>query len=103
MVHSAFTAPVVNADPYASRPWMASLFAPGQFLSARLRDRGPLQEDGLRDLASGLAQALRDIHRTGLVHRDLKPSNALLTEDRPCVVDFGVARAVDGNCTDPHW
>ncbi|MGW5276917.1 protein kinase domain-containing protein [Streptomyces sp. NPDC004044] len=97
MVHSAFTAPVVNADPYASRPWMASLFVPGQSLSARLRDGGPLQEAGLRDLASGLAQALRDIHRTGLVHRDLKPSNVLLTEDRPCVVDFGVARAVDGN------
>ncbi|MCX5318139.1 PQQ-binding-like beta-propeller repeat protein [Streptomyces sp. NBC_00154] len=97
MVHSAFTAPVVNADPYASRPWMASLFVPGQSLSARLRDRGPLPEAGLRDLASGLAQALRDIHRTGLVHRDLKPSNVLLTEDRPCVVDFGVARAVDGN------
>ncbi|MET7858180.1 serine/threonine-protein kinase [Streptomyces sp. NPDC005318] len=97
MVHSAFTAPVVNADPYASRPWMASLFVPGQSLSARLRERGPLQGDGLRDLARGLAQALRDIHRTGLVHRDLKPSNVLLTEDRPCVVDFGVARAVDGN------
>ncbi|GAB2604235.1 hypothetical protein GCM10027168_41470 [Streptomyces capparidis] len=97
MVHSAFTAPVVDADPCAVRPWMATLLVPGESLSARVRNDGALPDGELRLLAAGLAQALRDIHRAGLVHRDLKPGNVLMTADGPCVIDFGVARAMDGN------
>ncbi|GGO99605.1 serine/threonine-protein kinase [Wenjunlia tyrosinilytica] len=97
MVHSACTAPMVDADPYAPLPWLATLFVPGVSLSVRVRDDGPMAEEELRVLALGLSRALQDIHRTGVVHRDLKPTNVLLTEDGPCLIDFGVARAVDGN------
>ena len=31
------------------------------------------------------------------MHRDLKPSNVLLAADGPRVIDFGIARAVDGD------
>jgi hypothetical protein len=31
-----------------------------------------------------------------VVHRDLKPANVLLATDGPRVIDFGIARAVDG-------
>ncbi|TAI40339.1 serine/threonine protein kinase, partial [Streptomyces tsukubensis] len=41
------------------------------------------------------AEALRDIHRVGVVHRDLKPSNVLLAPDGPKVIDFGISRPVD--------
>jgi outer membrane protein assembly factor BamB len=44
---------------------------------------------------AGLAEALRDIHRVGVVHRDLKPSNVLLAEDGPKVIDFGISRPKD--------
>ena len=44
---------------------------------------------------AGLAEALRDIHRAGVVHRDLKPSNVLLAEDGPKVIDFGISRPND--------
>ena len=44
---------------------------------------------------AGLAEALRDIHRVGVVHRDLKPSNVLLAEDGPKVIDFGISRPTD--------
>ncbi|QLE70371.1 serine/threonine protein kinase [Streptomyces rectiverticillatus] len=94
-VSGAYTAPVVDADPDAPTPWLASLFLPGPSLSEALEVGGVLPEEAVRLLAAGLAQALADIHRAQLVHRDLKPSNVLLTEDGVRVVDFGIARAAD--------
>ncbi|MFE7550731.1 serine/threonine-protein kinase [Streptomyces gardneri] len=93
-VSGAYTAPVVDADPDAPTPWLASLFLPGLPLSDVLAD-GFLPEEAVRQLAAGLAQALADIHRVGLVHRDLKPSNVMLTDDGVRVIDFGIARAGD--------
>ncbi|MEU1374911.1 serine/threonine-protein kinase [Streptomyces triculaminicus] len=94
-VSGAFTASVVDADPDAGRPWMATLYVPGPTLSDRVKRNGPLAPGEVRRLAAGLAEALRDIHRAGLVHRDLKPSNVLLAEDGPKVIDFGISRPYD--------
>ncbi|MGW7721390.1 serine/threonine-protein kinase, partial [Streptomyces chartreusis] len=94
-VSGAFTAPVVDADPEAERPWMATLFIPGPTLSDHVKRNGPMEPAQLRRLMAGLAEALRDIHRVGVVHRDLKPSNVLLAEDGPKVIDFGISRPKD--------
>ena len=94
-VSGAFTAPVVDADPEAERPWMATLFIPGQTLSDHVKRNGPMEAAPLRRLMAGLAEALRDIHRVGVVHRDLKPSNVLLADDGPKVIDFGISRPKD--------
>ncbi|MGW2340754.1 serine/threonine-protein kinase [Streptomyces sp. NPDC001661] len=94
-VSGAFTAPVVDADPEAGRPWMATLFIPGPTLADHVKRNGPLTPAQLRHLTAGLAEALRDIHRAGVVHRDLKPSNVLLAEDSPKVIDFGISRPKD--------
>ncbi|WSQ10975.1 serine/threonine-protein kinase [Streptomyces sp. NBC_01231] len=91
-VSGAFTASVVDADPEAERPWMATLFIPGPTLSDHVKRNGPMEPYQLRRLMAGLAEALRDIHRVGVVHRDLKPSNVLLGEDGPKVIDFGISR-----------
>ncbi|MFF9625292.1 serine/threonine-protein kinase [Streptomyces griseosporeus] len=94
-VSGAFTAPVVDADPETERPWMATLFIPGPTLSDHVKRNGPMEPEQLRRLMAGLAEALRDIHRVGVVHRDLKPSNVLLAEDGPKVIDFGISRPTD--------
>ncbi|MFE9608019.1 PQQ-binding-like beta-propeller repeat protein [Streptomyces sp. NPDC006012] len=94
-VSGAFTAPVVDADPDAERPWMATLYVPGLNLAEVVKRDGPLSQRELRALGLGLTEALRDIHRAGLVHRDLKPGNVLMTEDGPRVIDFGISRASD--------
>ncbi|MFI1956658.1 PQQ-binding-like beta-propeller repeat protein [Streptomyces althioticus] len=98
-VSGVFTAPVVDADPDAERPWMATQYVPGPSLAARIRDEGPLNPTELRRLALGLVEALRDIHRAGVVHRDLKPANVLMAHDGPRVIDFGISRAAENHNT----
>ncbi|MFG2875954.1 protein kinase [Streptomyces sp. NPDC048337] len=93
-VSGAYTAAVMDADPDAPTPWLASQFVPGPSLGEALDAGGPLPEPAVRLLAAGLAQALVDVHRAGLIHRDLKPSNVLLAEDGVRVIDFGIVRAV---------
>ncbi|MFJ9456300.1 protein kinase [Kitasatospora sp. NPDC101447] len=92
-VSGAFTAPVLDADADAPAPWLATLFIAGPSLGERVAGQGPLTPPEVRRLAAGLAEALREIHRVGLVHRDLKPGNVLLAEDGPRVIDFGIAKA----------
>ncbi|MEU1479076.1 protein kinase [Streptomyces sp. NPDC005760] len=96
-VSGAFTAPVLDADPEAARPWMATQYVPGRSLADRIAELGPLRETELRRLALGLVEALRDIHRAGVVHRDLKPANVLMAEDGPRVIDFGISRAAENH------
>ncbi|MFH8893780.1 MULTISPECIES: phosphotransferase [unclassified Streptomyces] len=86
---------MVDADPDAPQPWMASAYIEGPTLRAEVDRRGGLSEGELWRLAAVLAEALRAIHGHGLVHRDLKPDNIVLASDGPRVLDFGVARALD--------
>ncbi|MFJ7592608.1 serine/threonine-protein kinase [Streptomyces sp. NPDC097617] len=95
-VSGAFTAPVVDADPDAERPWMATLFIDAPTLSERVREQ-VLEPAELARLGAGLAEALRDIHRAGVVHRDLKPSNVLMAPDGVRVIDFGISRPTDSD------
>jgi hypothetical protein len=88
-------AQVVDADPDAERPWMATAFIAGPSLDQMLQEHQALPLDSVRVLGAGVAEALGAIHAAGLIHRDLKPSNILLAEDGPHVIDFGVARAID--------
>ncbi|MGW2024431.1 protein kinase domain-containing protein [Streptomyces decoyicus] len=94
-VSGAFTAAVVDAAPEAEQPWMATTYIQGHTLARHIATKGPLSGAELRRLAIGLAEALRDIHRVGVVHRDLKPSNVVLSPEGPRVIDFGISRAVD--------
>ncbi|WP_033222317.1 protein kinase domain-containing protein [Kitasatospora phosalacinea] len=96
-VGGTFTAPVVDADRDGESPWLATAYVLGPALDDAVRTHGPLPVGTVRALGAGLAQALSAIHAAGLVHRDLKPSNVLLAADGPRVIDFGIARALDGD------
>ncbi|MEW2162895.1 serine/threonine-protein kinase [Streptomyces sp. NPDC007084] len=98
-VGGAWTAPVLDADPEAPVPWVATGYAAGPSLTAAVADGGPLPAHSVRALGAGLAEALTAVHSLGLVHRDVKPSNVLLTLDGPLLIDFGIARATDGTAS----
>jgi serine/threonine protein kinase len=95
-VNAVYAAPVVAAGPDDTPPWLATAFVPAPSLQHVVATAGPLPEEAVWKLAAGLAEGLRAVHAGGLVHRDLKPANVLLASDGPRLIDFGIARALDG-------
>ncbi|TDC82266.1 serine/threonine protein kinase, partial [Nonomuraea deserti] len=87
---------MLAADAEARQPWLATEYIAGRTLDEHVRVEGPLSGDGLYGLAAGLAEALVAVHAAGVVHRDLKPSNVMILPQGPRLVDFGIARSLDG-------
>ena len=94
-VSGAFTAAVIDADPNAPTPWLATAFLPGMTLHDAVTRHGPFPVPAVYALGAGLAEALISVHRAGVVHRDLKPANVMLAPDGPRLIDFGIAHAAD--------
>jgi serine/threonine protein kinase len=82
-----------DQGPYLVMDWIQ-----GASLSERIRQTG-LSAGEVVTLAKQLVTAIGVVHSNGFVHRDLKPSNVLLRNDKvedPVLIDFGVARHVEG-------
>jgi len=94
-VEGTGTARVLDGDPSADPPWLATEYIDGPTLDQLVAARGPLPAPAAAGLAVGVAGALATIHAAGVVHRDLKPANIILAADGPRVVDFGIARTAD--------
>src|SRR5438046_3841264 len=58
----------------------------------------------LLDLFIKSCHAIQHAHQKGIIHRDIKPSNILVTLHDgipvPKVIDFGIAKATQGELTD---
>ncbi|MEU5884972.1 serine/threonine-protein kinase [Spirillospora sp. NPDC047279] len=93
------TARVLEADIDGDQPYIVSELVSGPSLYELVGDEGPRTGAALQRLAIGTATALAAIHQAGVVHRDFKPPNVLMGEDGPRVIDFGIAKALDGTST----
>ena len=82
---------LVDADPDAATPWVATLLVPGPSLDSVVTQTGPLPPESALWLAAGMARGLADVHMAGLAHRSLSPSNVLLGPDGPVLTDVGTS------------
>ena len=78
-----------NGTAYLRMPYLG-----GEPLHVLLQRGGTLDPEEARALTRPLLDALRYLHRQGIVHRDVKPANILVTPDgNPVLLDLGSAAA----------
>jgi WD40 repeat protein/serine/threonine protein kinase len=87
----------------SGRPYFAMELVRG----IRITDYCDQNKLGTRDrlaLFTQVCQAIQHAHQKGVIHRDIKPSNILVTLHDgvpvPKVIDFGIAKAIEGRLTD---
>ena len=101
-----YTAIVAIRDPsvvqihdygvHAGYEYLVMEYLPRGDLKARMQ-QGLTELEALRYVAQ-IAAALQVVHHAGLLHRDLKPPNVMLRENGDvALIDFGLARALDGS------
>ena len=94
-VRSKWVAEIVDADPWADIPYVATRYVPGLSLHDHVQEEGPIEGDDLLWFAACLAEGVSSVHEVGVLHRDIKPSNVLMEGRTPILIDFGLARVAD--------
>ncbi len=94
-VRSRWVAEIVDSDPWAEIPYVATRYVPGLSLHDHVVEGGPVVGDDLTWFAGSLAEGLASVHAVGVLHRDVKPSNVLMEGRTPILIDFGLARVAD--------
>jgi DNA-binding response OmpR family regulator len=95
-VRSPLVVEIYDYGVHAGFEYLAMEYLPRGDLKARIQ-RGVSEQEALHYVIQ-IASALQVVHEAGLVHRDLKPPNVMLREnDAVALIDFGLARSLDGN------
>jgi serine/threonine-protein kinase len=89
---------VTDAGVAANRvPYYVMERLVGETLAQRIRDWGRMPVIEALDVAAGVLDGLSAAHAIDVVHRDIKPPNIFLTKTCvPKVLDFGIAKLLDG-------
>ena len=94
-VKSKWVAEILDSDPWAPVPYVATRYVPGLSLHDYVHEEGPITGKDLTWFAACLAEGVASVHAVGVLHRDVKPSNVLMEGRTPILIDFGLARVAD--------
>jgi serine/threonine protein kinase len=85
------------------RPYFVMEMVRGMPITEFCNESKLTNEERLR-LFMEVCHAVQHAHQKGIIHRDLKPSNIMVTlhgdKAVPKVIDFGIAKAIQGKLTD---
>lgn len=77
-------------------PYCVMEYVDGRTLGDHVKAKG-LNHREIVELMQKICNAVQHAHQNGIIHRDLKPSNILVTTaGEPKVLDFGLAKALEG-------
>lgn len=97
-IRSPLVVEIYDYGVHAGFEYLAMEYLPRGDLKGRIQ-RGVSEQEAMRYVEQ-IATALKVVHDAGMVHRDLKPPNVLLREsDTVALIDFGLARPLDGSST----
>ena len=91
---------VLESGTSGKVPFYAMEYVDGESLRDRLRREPMLPVGEVVRIAEEMAKPMSYAHARGIVHRDIKPENVLLRGNDVFVLDFGVARAIEGSAGD---
>ncbi len=71
----------------------------GKTLAEIVRQSGPISEDKAIKYIEKIGDALEYVHRHNITHLDIKPANIMIRtmDERPILIDFGLAKQYDSN------
>ncbi len=103
MAHPAIARVFDAGTTEAGLPYFVMELAQGPAITDYC-DQEELHLDARLALFRTVCEAVHHGHQRGIIHRDLKPSNVLVTQvdghAAPKVIDFGIAKAVNGTPLD---
>jgi DNA-binding response OmpR family regulator/tRNA A-37 threonylcarbamoyl transferase component Bud32 len=95
-IHDPSVVQIYDYGVHAGYEYLVMEYLPRGDLKARMQ-HGVTDQEALRYLEL-TAGALQVVHQAGLLHRDLKPPNVMLRDNGDvALIDFGLARALDGS------
>ncbi len=79
------------------KQFMVMEYVAGISLDEFVRSGGPVPFERALSIFRRALDGIEHAHRSGIVHRDIKPANIMLADNGQVkVMDFGIARAIDG-------
>ena len=86
---------VYEFDKDEDTKFISMAYIEGQSLRKKI-ESGPLELDEALNMASQVAEGLKEAHKKGIVHRDIKSANIMVTENKQAkIMDFGLARMTE--------